>query len=163
MSTRDNRIAGNFVVESMNELLDKMAFVNIEPREPYWTGDFIFEKELAGRLFFSGPVSGVFLINCSAQFIREATSNLLGIEGAEVNEEQLFDTLKEFVNMVTGSVLHKMDSEKSLAKLGIPECRNVRVAPFDESAPCEVMVCPFTFYSITDNAEDALFLEIALR
>jgi len=45
MSTRDNRIAGNFVVESMNELLEKMAFVNIEPREPYWTGDFIFEKE----------------------------------------------------------------------------------------------------------------------
>ncbi|MFP4522803.1 MAG: chemotaxis protein CheX, partial [Fibrobacterota bacterium] len=89
----------------------------------------------------------------SETFVKEATSSMLGLDEEEMTGEVLDDTLKELVNMTIGNIFYRIDNNKSIAELGIPERLK------DESSLPEVSnvhIYPFNFISFEAEEGDEL-------
>lgn len=153
------------VVSSFREVLETMAFLEVEA-EPYAVGNgFMLKNALTGLLGFSGGLKGTLALNCSEGFARTATASLLGIEEKEVGEAQFTDTVKELTNMAAGGIFFRLDGENTLVKLGIPELRREGVGAGHAAPGPEVWIFPFSFNSLAGGAEvkETVFIEIALE
>jgi len=110
------------IAVSLAEVFETMFFTLLEPlsaippREEW--GD---EQDFVGAsLSFDGPVSGRLHFYLPRPLARSITGNFLGDADVEVSEAQIFDTVREAVNMAVGSMLGRIDPEGH-CMLGIPE------------------------------------------
>jgi len=72
------------------------------------------------RLGFDGPVSGMTYILFSASDMKEMTADFLGISRENVHKDQVRDTIKETLNMISGNMFSLCDNASDF-HLNIPE------------------------------------------
>jgi CheY-specific phosphatase CheX len=72
------------------------------------------------RLDFDGPVSGTTYILFSTGDMEELTADFLGISREDVHKDQVRDTIKETLNMISGNMLSLCDDASDF-HLNIPE------------------------------------------
>ena len=75
---------------------------------------------MGARLNFTGPLSGECYILIPDLDVKEMTADFLGIDKDNVNRDQIRDTVKETLNMISGNMLSISDKPASF-HIGIPE------------------------------------------
>jgi hypothetical protein len=72
------------------------------------------------RLYFDGPVSGMTYILLSTSDMEEMTADFLGISRDNVHKDQVRDTIKETLNMISGNMFSLCENASAF-HLNIPE------------------------------------------
>lgn len=108
--------------EAISRVMETLFFLPVEfpdVPETLWEWFSGEEKVLEARIDFQGSRSGRGFLLVPVQGLKEMASNFLGLRDAEVSEEQVQDTLREAINMMTGQMLSLLDRGGGYA-LGIP-------------------------------------------
>ena len=87
---------------------------------------------MAGRLNFSGPFSGYFLFFIPRELARSLTADFLGEDPKKISQDHLSATVREIINMITGSTFSYFD-DQAVFNLGIPELLPADMAECDDS------------------------------
>ncbi len=149
------------VVQSTTEVLEQMAFLDMEPQPPQELEHWQLDNEVAASILFKGEYSGCMVICCSETFSREVTSNFLGLDDEALEPAHIIDNIKEMANIILGNLLCLIDDQKSLAKLEIPEYFKPGDQPASLPKPEIVYLIPFSFSSLnSENDEDTFYIEL---
>jgi hypothetical protein len=108
--------------EAISRVMETMFFLPVQFLDgPQTLGEWLCRETnvLEALIEFQGPRSGRGFLLVPVQGLKEMASNFLGLREAEVGEEQVQDTLREAINMITGQMLSLLDRGGGYA-LGIP-------------------------------------------
>ncbi len=127
----DNKLIERALFDSATEVFEKMLFLEIKPD----TGNELLpiHREISGRISFEGIFKGVVRLDCSCSLAKELTVSFLGIDPDDADTTKVDDNIKELVNMICGNMFCKLDEDRSLAKLGIPEVVREAIVPINLS------------------------------
>jgi hypothetical protein len=118
-----------YLKEAISRVMETMFFMPVQFADgPQSPGDW-FSREanvLEALIDFQGSRPGTGVLLVPAQGLKEMAANFLGLKEAEVGEEQMQDTLREAVNMMTGQMLSLLDRRGGYA-LGIPRLAGDRL------------------------------------
>ena len=110
------------MVDSISNVMETMFFcvvdvVTEKTSLPDW-----FEGKgplLGAELHFEGPLNGCFYVIAPQKLINEITADFLGLTPEEVQDQERQDTLKEALNMISGSTFTAFDKSRRF-QIGIP-------------------------------------------
>ena len=124
---------------SISDVLETMFFLPLElsddvPFEKWWSS--CRKDLLVAKLCFNGPVSGTFFFFIPKDLGLSLAANFMGEEEGAVSQEQVEDTVKELLNMISGNSFGIWDDQQ-VFDLGIPEIVNFEEAEKDNSACSE--------------------------
>ena len=108
-----------YVIEATREVFSTM--VMMDPTDDYPLKEPVkrFKCSITGMVGFAGIYSGVISIHCPVALALKITSNMLGMECEEVNED-LNDAIGEIANMLGGNVKQVLSKGGLDVKLSIP-------------------------------------------
>lgn len=108
-----------YVIEATREVFSTM--VMMDPKDDYPLKEPVrrFKCSITGMVGFAGTYSGVISIHCPVALALKMTSNMLGMECDEVNED-LNDAIGEIANMLGGNVKQVLSKGGLDVKLSIP-------------------------------------------
>ena len=75
--------------------------------------------EIAAGLTFQGEPSGCMLLRITLDAARQITADFLGLDDAEISDNQISEVVRELANMICGSVLSRVESSVTF-QLGPP-------------------------------------------
>jgi len=108
-----------YVIDATKEVFSTM--VMMDPTDDYPMREPVnrFKCSITGMVGFAGTYSGVISMHCPVSLAMKITSNMLGMECDEVNED-LNDAIGEISNMLGGSVKQVLSKGGLDVKLSIP-------------------------------------------
>lgn len=108
-----------YVIDATKEVFSTM--VMMDPSDDYPMKEPVnrFKCSITGMVGFAGTYSGVISMHCPVSLAMKITSNMLGMECDEVNED-LNDAIGEISNMLGGSVKQVLSKGGLDVKLSIP-------------------------------------------
>lgn len=108
-----------YVIEATREVFSTM--VMMDPVDDYPLEEPVkrFQCSITGMVGFAGIYSGVISIHCPVALALKMTSNMLGMECDEINED-LNDAIGEIANMLGGNVKQVLSKGGLDVKLSIP-------------------------------------------
>lgn len=98
--------------DALREVLESMCFLSLEGSTPCQVAA---SDWLSCALQFAGVPSGAFGLRAPLSMARIMAANFLGREEAELNDGQIMDVLCEVANIACGSVLARLDPQRSFA------------------------------------------------
>lgn len=109
----------SYVIEATREVFSTM--VMMDPKDDYPLEEPVnrFQCSITGMVGFAGTYSGVISIHCPVALALKMTSNMLGMECDEVNDD-LNDAIGEIANMLGGNVKQVLSKGGLDVKLSIP-------------------------------------------
>jgi len=117
-SFTEDQIAG-YVIDATKEVFSTMVMMDVIDDFPLKEPVSRFKCSITGMVGFAGTYSGVISIHCPVALALKVTSNMLGIECDEVNED-LNDAIGEIANMLGGNVKQVLSKGGLDVKLSIP-------------------------------------------
>ncbi len=102
----------------VRESLEKLAFMffNLDaPRKP-----ILFQDAVTAEVPFTGIFSGRLAMVISEPALTELAANMLGIDGAEVDQNHLHGALKEAANIICGNWLPIEGGDEAVFHIGSP-------------------------------------------
>jgi len=102
--------------ESLDDVLEKMFFVR-SLAEPQDQGG---EPAVTAHLSFEGDPPGWLTLRVATAAARSVAADFLGEEESELSEQQIGEVVCELANMICGSVLSRVESNKTF-RLGTPQ------------------------------------------
>jgi len=114
--------------DSISEVLEKMFFLTLDFQEAADEHEFLDSYSgdiLVSRLDFSGPFSGFFELLIPERLAILMAADFMGSNEDNVSQDQVYDTVKEIINMVAGNTFSNLDRQTPM-NLDIPE-----MVPFD--------------------------------
>jgi hypothetical protein len=111
------------LVKAIFDVFEKMYYLYLEPLD----GDESAPEWLAS-ISFTGVLTGRFEALFSEEIAAAMVENSLLLEGDDVTDALREDCLKECVNMICGSFLRLVDSDR-IANLTLPSCSRTKTAP----------------------------------
>ena len=127
---------------SIFEIMETMFFTPVEFSEsiPEEFPDLKQpDKIIAGRLNFSGPFLGYFILFAPKKLAKMLTSDFLGEDEENISSEQISETVKEILNMLAGGTFTHYD-DNAVFNLDIPETVDFDKAKTDGASPVEKIV-----------------------
>ena len=114
----DDQLAA-YVIGATREVFSTM--VMMDPADDYPLKESVnrFKCSITGMVGFAGTYSGVISIHCPIALALKITSNMLGVECEEANED-LNDAIGEIANMLGGNVKQVLSKGGLDVKLSIP-------------------------------------------
>ena len=109
--------------KAISNVMETMFFQSVHINDSHHLVKNWFSKDqplLGAKLGFSGPVSGTCYIFTLASDVEEMTADFLGIAQNDVHKDQVRDTIKETLNMISGNML-SINDDPGAFQLGIPE------------------------------------------
>jgi chemotaxis protein CheX len=108
-----------YIIDATKEVFSTM--VMMDPADDYPMQEPVnrFKCSITGMVGFAGTYSGVISMHCPVGLAMKITSNMLGMECDEVNED-LNDAIGEISNMLGGSVKQVLSKGGLDVKLSIP-------------------------------------------
>jgi chemotaxis protein CheX len=97
---------------------------------------------MTGMVGFAGIYSGVISVHCPVDLALKITSNMLGIECDEVNED-LNDAIGEIANMLGGGVKQVLSKGGQDVKLSIPTVISGEDYTVNSLSDIDCVVIPF--------------------
>lgn len=96
--------------ESVNEVLEKMFFVEPPGESPNARPAGILPDQIAAFLTFEGEAAGSLSLRVTAAAARSIAADFLGDDAESISERQMAEVLCELANMICGSVLSRVES-----------------------------------------------------
>lgn len=117
-SLTEELVAG-YVIDATREVFSTMVMMDVVDDFPLKEPVSRFKCSITGMVGFAGTYSGVISIHCPVALALKITSNMLGMECDEINED-LNDAIGEIANMLGGSVKQVLSKGGLDVKLSIP-------------------------------------------
>lgn len=108
-----------YVIDATKEVFSTMVMMDPTDEYPMQEPVNRFKCSITGMVGFAGTYSGVISMHCPVSLAMKITSNMLGMECDEVNED-LNDAIGEISNMLGGSVKQVLSKGGLDVKLSIP-------------------------------------------
>jgi chemotaxis protein CheX len=146
-SFTEELIAG-YVIDATREVFSTMVMMDITDEFPLKEPVSRFKCSITGMVGFAGTYSGVISIHCPVELALKVTSNMLGIECDEVNDD-LNDAIGEIANMLGGSVKQVLSKGGLDVKLSIPTVISGEDYTVNSLSDNDCVVVPFTMEGFT--------------
>ena len=108
---------------SISEVMETMFYLPVEFGEESTLSQSGMDKNkpnMVCQLEFSGDFSGCFTLLIPKDLLSEMTENFMGESRENLEDEHLWGTLTEILNMICGNTLSKLDSKVPF-KLDMPK------------------------------------------
>lgn len=148
-STRltEEQVAG-YVIDATREVFSTMVMMEVTDAYPLKEPVTRFKCSITGMVGFAGIYSGVISIHCPVDLALKVTSNMLGIECGEVNED-LNDAIGEIANMLGGNVKQVLSKGGLDVKLSIPTVISGEDYTVNSLSDNDCVVVPFKVEGFT--------------
>ncbi len=132
-----------FIIDATLEVFTTM--VMMEPTDDLPLNEPInrFKCSITGMVGFGGIYSGVISIHCPVSLALKITSNMLGMECDEVNDD-INDAIGEIANMLGGSVKLVLSKGGMDIKLSIPTVISGEDYTVNSLTDIDCVVIPFS-------------------
>lgn len=141
-SFTEAQVAG-YVIDATKEVFSTMVMMEISDEFPLKEPVSRFKCSITGMVGFAGTYSGVISIHCPVALALKITSNMLGVDCDEVNED-LNDAIGEIANMLGGSVKQVLSKGGLDVKLSIPTVISGEDYTVNSLSDNDCVVVPFT-------------------
>jgi len=141
ISFTEDQLAG-YVISATQEVFSTMIMMDIVDQFPMKEPVSRFKCSITGMVGFAGSYSGVISIHCPVELALKITSNMLGVECDEVNED-LNDAIGEIANMLGGSVKQVLSKGGLDVKLSIPTVISGEDYTVNSLSDSDCVVIPF--------------------
>ncbi|MDD2540121.1 MAG: chemotaxis protein CheX [Desulfuromonadaceae bacterium] len=141
-SFTEEQVAG-YVINATKEVFSTMVMMEVVDSFPLKEPVSRFKCSITGMVGFAGTYSGVISIHCPVALALKITSNMLGIDCDEVNED-LNDAIGEIANMLGGSVKQVLSKGGLDVKLSIPTVISGEDYTVNSLSDNDCVVVPFT-------------------
>jgi len=141
-SFTEEQVAG-YVIDATKEVFSTMVMMEITDEFPLKEPVSRFKCSITGMVGFAGTYSGVISIHCPVALALKITSNMLGLDCDEVNED-LNDAIGEIANMLGGSVKQVLSKGGMDVKLSIPTVISGEDYTVNSLSDNDCVVVPFT-------------------
>ena len=137
----EDMLAG-YIIDATLEVFTTM--VMMEPKDEFPMQEPVsrFKCSITGMVGFAGIYSGVISIHCPVTLALKITSNMLGMECDEVNDD-LNDAIGEIANMLGGSVKQVLSKGGLDVKLSIPTVISGEDYTVNSLSDSDCVVIPF--------------------
>lgn len=142
LSLTEEQVAGH-VIAATREVFSTMIMMEVVDDFPLKEPVSRFKCSITGMVGFAGTYSGVISIHCPVSLALKITSNMLGVDCDEVNED-LNDAIGEIANMVGGSVKQVLSKGGLDVKLSIPTVISGEDYTVNSLSDNDCVVVPFT-------------------
>ncbi len=142
ISLTEEQVAG-YVIAATREVFSTMIMMEVVDDFPLKEPVSRFKCSITGMVGFAGTYSGVISIHCPVSLALKITSNMLGVDCDEVNED-LNDAIGEIANMVGGSVKQVLSKGGLDVKLSIPTVISGEDYTVNSLSDNDCVVVPFT-------------------
>ncbi|MHB8122379.1 MAG: chemotaxis protein CheX [Desulfuromonadaceae bacterium] len=142
ISLTEEQVAG-YVIGATREVFSTMVMMEIADDFPLKEPVSRFKCSITGMVGFAGTYSGVISIHCPVSLALKITSNMLGVDCDEVNED-LNDAIGEIANMLGGSVKQVLSKGGLDVKLSIPTVISGEDYTVNSLSDNDCVVVPFT-------------------
>ena len=140
-SFTEEQLAG-YVIAATQEVFSTMVMMDVTDEFPLKEPVSRFKCSITGMVGFAGTYSGVISIHCPVELALKITSNMLGMECDEVNED-LNDAIGEIANMLGGSVKQVLSKGGLDIKLSIPTVISGEDYTVNSLSDMDCVVIPF--------------------
>lgn len=141
-SFTEENIAG-YVIAATREVFTSMVMMEVIDDFPLKEPVSRFKCSITGMVGFAGTYSGVISIHCPVTLALKITSNMLGIDCDEVNDD-LNDAIGEIANMLGGSVKQVLSKGGLDVKLSIPTVISGEDYTVNSLSDNDCVIVPFT-------------------
>lgn len=146
-SLTEDQVAG-YVIDATKEVFSTMVMMDVVDDFPLKEPVSRFKCSITGMVGFAGTYSGVISIHCPVSLAQKITSNMLGIECDEINED-LNDAIGEIANMLGGSVKQVLSKGGLDVKLSIPTVISGEDYTVNSLSDNDCVVVPFVVEELT--------------
>ncbi|OGU15190.1 MAG: chemotaxis protein CheX [Geobacteraceae bacterium GWC2_53_11] len=146
-SLTEELVAG-YVIDATREVFSTMVMMDVVDDFPLKEPVSRFKCSITGMVGFAGTYSGVISIHCPVALALKITSNMLGMECDEINED-LNDAIGEIANMLGGSVKQVLSKGGLDVKLSIPTVISGEDYTVNSLSDNDCVVVPFTVEEMT--------------
>lgn len=143
----EEQVAG-YVIDATKEVFSTMVMMDVVDEFPLKEPVSRFKCSITGMVGFAGTYSGVISIHCPVELALKVTSNMLGIECDEVNDD-LNDAIGEIANMLGGSVKQVLSKGGLDVKLSIPTVISGEDYTVNSLSDNDCVVVPFKIEGFT--------------
>lgn len=141
-SLTEEQVAG-YVIDATKEVFSTMVMMDVVGDFPLTEPVSRFKCCITGIVGFAGTYSGVISIHCPIALALKVTSNMLGVDCDEVNDD-LNDAIGEIANMLGGSVKQVLSKGGLDVKLSIPTVISGEDYTVNSLSDNDCVVVPFT-------------------
>ena len=132
-----------YVIDATRDVFSTMVMMDPADDYPLKEPIHTFRCSITGMVGFAGIYSGVISIHCPVKLALQVTSNMLGIEADEVNED-LNDAIGEVANMLGGSVKQVLSKGGLDVRLSIPTVISGEEYTINSLSDSDCVVIPFS-------------------
>jgi chemotaxis protein CheX len=146
-SFTEEQIAG-YVIDATKEVFSTMVMMEVIDDFPLKEPVSRFKCSITGMVGFAGTYSGVISIHCPVDLALKITSNMLGVDCDEINDD-LNDAIGEIANMLGGNVKQVLSKGGLDVKLSIPTVISGEDYTVNSLSDNDCVVVPFTVKGYT--------------
>ncbi len=114
----DVRLVNPFINATIN-VLETMAFINVQAGRPYLKKDNLAVGDVSGVLGLTGVANGTISVTFEEKCILTVVSNMFGETMSELNSE-IADAVGELTNMISGQARRELEEMGKVFKAAIP-------------------------------------------
>ena len=132
----------NPFLDATVEVLTKMASVNPKPEKPYLKQTSVAHGDVSGIIGITGDATGSLAISFTESCICDLVERMLG-EPCPAANQDVFDTVGEITNMVSGAARARLEREGLEVYAAIPTVIYGKEHVINHILKCPSIVIPF--------------------
>ena len=130
------------IAEITKGVFTTMVMMDVVDEEPLTESIVTFHETLTSMVGLAGSHSGILAIHCPKDLALRITSNMLGMEVTEIDDD-VNDALGEIANMIGGDVKHIFSPKGADINLSIPTVIYGSDYVLESMSSAESLVMPF--------------------
>ncbi len=107
------------IINSTNEIFATMIPMEIKTETSFYQNEAMISTDVMSLVSFTGEHSGIVAVFCSKEIALKITSNMLGMESTEFNQDTK-DAIGEVTNMIAGSLKNRVSDTFGAMNLSVP-------------------------------------------
>lgn len=132
-----------YVIEATKDVFNTMVMLELKDSYPLQEPVTKFHCSVTGMVGLAGTYTGILSIHCPQPFALRITSNMLGLDIAEVGED-VNDALGEIANMLGGYVKQILSKGGLDINLSIPTVISGEEYTINAMSEKDCVIIPFT-------------------
>ncbi|GAB7025725.1 chemotaxis protein CheX [Geotalea toluenoxydans] len=142
VNMQEEDLAG-YVIHATKEVFNTMVMLDLEDSYPLREPVTTFHCSVTGMVGLAGTYTGILSIHCPKAFALRITSNMLGMDVADVGED-VNDALGEIANMLGGYVKQILSKGGLDINLSIPTVISGEEYTVNSMSDDNCVIIPFT-------------------
>ncbi|ACM18857.1 protein phosphoaspartate phosphatase CheX associated with MCPs of classes 40H and 40+24H [Geotalea daltonii FRC-32] len=142
VNMQEEDLAG-YVIHATKEVFNTMVMLDLEDSYPLREPVTTFHCSVTGMVGLAGTYTGILSIHCPKTFALRITSNMLGMDVADVGED-VNDALGEIANMLGGYVKQILSKGGLDINLSIPTVISGEEYTVNSMSDDNCVIIPFT-------------------